>query len=170
MSRQASRAGECSSALILCGGISPLCPPHPCCCALLRGSEASPLFHSQSPPAKGLPSVFLLSFDNLIYLFGVQVHYQIYDLQIFSPCLLLIFSYKIPFEEKFHSLEILSRQQAEPITEFTSPGYCFSDIIVPYCLIPSVLKTCVPYIFVCSFGCFIGKVNPVLVFSFLNGN
>ena len=39
-------------------GISPLCPPHPCGCALLRGSEASPLHHPQSPPAKGLPSVW----------------------------------------------------------------------------------------------------------------
>ena len=42
VSRQASRAGECCSALILCAGISLLCPPHPGCCALLRGSEAPP--------------------------------------------------------------------------------------------------------------------------------
>ena len=40
----------------LCAGISPLCPPHPYCCALLRGSEASLLRHPQSLPAKGLPS------------------------------------------------------------------------------------------------------------------
>ena len=53
-SRQASRAGECCSAPILRAGTSPLCPPHPCGCALLRGSEASPLRHPQSPPAKGL--------------------------------------------------------------------------------------------------------------------
>ena len=46
-SRQASGAGECWSAPILCAGISPLCPPHPCGCALLLGSEASPL----RPPA-----------------------------------------------------------------------------------------------------------------------
>ena len=39
VSRQASRAGECWSAPLLCAGISPLCPPHPCGCALLRGSE-----------------------------------------------------------------------------------------------------------------------------------
>ena len=58
VSRQASRAGECWSARILCAGISPLCPLHPCCCALLRGSEASPLCHPQSLPAKGLPSVW----------------------------------------------------------------------------------------------------------------
>ena len=66
VSRQASRAGECWSALILCAGISLLCPLHSCCCALLRGSEASPLCHSQSPPAKGLLSVwkpFLLHRD-----------------------------------------------------------------------------------------------------------
>ena len=56
--RQASRAGECWSALILCAGISPLCSPHPCCCTLLRGSEASPLCPPQSLPAKGLPSVW----------------------------------------------------------------------------------------------------------------
>ena len=54
MSRQASWAGECWSAPILCEGISLLCPPHPCGCALFRGSEASPLCHLQSPPAKGL--------------------------------------------------------------------------------------------------------------------
>ena len=58
VSRQASRAGECWSAPLLCAGVSPLCPPHPCCCALLRGSEASPLRPLQSPPAKGLPSVW----------------------------------------------------------------------------------------------------------------
>ena len=58
MSRQASWAGECCSAPSLCAGISPLCPPHPCGCALLCGSEASPLHHLQSLPAKGLPSVW----------------------------------------------------------------------------------------------------------------
>ena len=57
VSRQASRAGECWSASILCAGISPLCPPHPCCFTLLRGSEASP-HHTLSPPVKGLPSVW----------------------------------------------------------------------------------------------------------------
>ena len=58
VSRQASRAGECWSALILCAGISPVCPPHPCCCTLLHGSKASPLHHPQSPAMKGLPSVW----------------------------------------------------------------------------------------------------------------
>ena len=58
VSREASRAVESWSAPILCVGISPLCPPHPCCCALLRGSEASSLCHPQSPPTKGLPSVW----------------------------------------------------------------------------------------------------------------
>ena len=57
-SRQASRAGECWSALILRAGTSPLCPPHLCGCALLRSSKASPLCHPQSPPVKGLPSVW----------------------------------------------------------------------------------------------------------------
>ena len=46
VSRQASRAGECWLAPILCAGISPLCPLHPCRCTLLHGSEASPV-----PPA-----------------------------------------------------------------------------------------------------------------------
>ena len=54
VSRQAPRAGERRSAPSLCAEVSPLCPPHPCGCALLRGSEASPLCHPQSPPAKGL--------------------------------------------------------------------------------------------------------------------
>ena len=58
VSRQASRAGECRLAPILSAGISPLCPLHPCCCAVLCGSEASPLRHPQSPPTKGLPSVW----------------------------------------------------------------------------------------------------------------
>ena len=56
--RRGSRAGECCSALSLRAGISPLCPPHPCGCALPRGPEAPLLCHSQSPPAKGLPSVW----------------------------------------------------------------------------------------------------------------
>ena len=43
VSRQASQAGECWLAPIPCAGISPLCPLHSCCCALLHGSEASPL-------------------------------------------------------------------------------------------------------------------------------
>ena len=60
VSRQASPDGECWSAPILCAGISPLCPPHPCCCALLRGSKAYPLRHLQSLPVKGLPSVWKL--------------------------------------------------------------------------------------------------------------
>ena len=58
VSRQGSQAGECCSALILCVGISPLCPLLPCCCALLHGSKASRLCHLQSPPAKGLPSMW----------------------------------------------------------------------------------------------------------------
>ena len=53
VSRQASRAGECCSALILCEGISLLCPLCPCGYAFLRGSKASP-HHPKSPPAKGL--------------------------------------------------------------------------------------------------------------------
>ena len=42
----------------LCAGISPLCPPQPYGCTLLRGSEASPLCHLQSLLTKGLPSVW----------------------------------------------------------------------------------------------------------------
>ena len=56
-SRQASRAAECCSAPSLCAGISPLCPPHP----WLRSPprlRSFPLPHPQSPPAKGLPSVW----------------------------------------------------------------------------------------------------------------
>ena len=58
VNRQASWAGGCWSALILCAGISLLCPPHPCCCSLLCGSEPLPLRHPQSPPAKWFPSVW----------------------------------------------------------------------------------------------------------------
>ena len=42
VSRQASQSGACRSAPILCAGISLLCPLHPCCCALLRGPDATP--------------------------------------------------------------------------------------------------------------------------------
>ena len=42
----------------LCAGFSPLCPPHPCGCALLHGSEASPLCHPQSLPMKGLSNAW----------------------------------------------------------------------------------------------------------------
>ena len=41
VSRQASQAGECWLAPILCAGISLLNSLHPCCCALLCDSEAS---------------------------------------------------------------------------------------------------------------------------------
>ena len=47
VSKQASRAGECWSAPILCAGISPLSPPHPCCWALLHGSPSAT--HSLCP-------------------------------------------------------------------------------------------------------------------------
>ena len=56
VSRQASRAGECCSAPILCAGISPLCPLHPCCCALFCGSVASPL----PPPISASEGGFLV--------------------------------------------------------------------------------------------------------------
>ena len=58
VSRQASRAGECWPALILCAGISLLCPLHPCCCALLCVSKTSPLHHPQSLSMKGLPNMW----------------------------------------------------------------------------------------------------------------
>ena len=58
VSRQASWFSECWSALILCVGISPLCPPYPCCCALLHDSKASPVHHPQSLSTKGLPTVW----------------------------------------------------------------------------------------------------------------
>ena len=58
VSRQASRAGECWSAPLLCVGISPLCPPQPCCCAVLRDSEASPTDHPPSLPVNELCSVW----------------------------------------------------------------------------------------------------------------
>ena len=61
VSGQASWAGECWSTPTLCEGISSLCPLHPCCCTLLRGSKAS--HHPPnlpSPPVKGRPSVWEL--------------------------------------------------------------------------------------------------------------
>ena len=89
ISRQASRAGECWSAPILCVGISPLCPLHPCCCSLLHGSEASPLRHQQSPPVKGLPSVWkpLLLHSSLLL---VQVPSLFFCLSFF------FFSFALP--------------------------------------------------------------------------
>ena len=60
VSRQASQAAECWPAPILCEGISPLCPLHPCCCTLLCGSEAYPPAHPLSLPVKGLPSAWKL--------------------------------------------------------------------------------------------------------------
>ena len=88
LSRQASQAGECYSAPILHVGISPLCPPHPCGCTLLRGSEASPLRHPQSLPVKGLSSVwkpFLLHSSLPL----VQVPSLFF-------CLFLLFSFALP--------------------------------------------------------------------------
>ena len=54
VSREAYQAGECWSALILCAGISPLCPLHPCCCTLLCDSEGFPL-PTPCPPSEGAP-------------------------------------------------------------------------------------------------------------------
>ena len=88
VSRQASQAGECWSAPILCAGISPLCPPHPCCCALLRGSKASPL----RPPVftgEGAPSVWKL-FLLHSSLPGVQV------LSLFFCLYFFFFSFALP--------------------------------------------------------------------------
>ena len=41
VSRQASRAGECCSAPLLCAGISPLSPLRPCCCGVHADSRGS---------------------------------------------------------------------------------------------------------------------------------
>ena len=88
VSRQTSQARECWSAPIFCVGISPLCPPHPCCCALLRGSEASPPTHSLSPPAKGLPSAWKL----------FLLHSSLPEVQVPSLffCLFFPFSFALP--------------------------------------------------------------------------
>ena len=53
VSRQASQAGECCSAPILCAGVSLLCLLHPCCCTLLRGSEAPPSATRSLRPRRG---------------------------------------------------------------------------------------------------------------------
>ena len=60
VNREASRARACWSAPILCAGISLPCPLHPCCCAVLGASEASPWPTPSFPPVKGLPSVWKL--------------------------------------------------------------------------------------------------------------
>ena len=87
MSRQASLAGECWPAPILCAGISPLCPLHPCCCALLCGSEASPLCHT-SLPVKGLPTVWKL----------FPLHSSLPEVQVLSLffCLFFFLSFALP--------------------------------------------------------------------------
>ena len=59
VSRQASQAGECWSAPILCTGISPLCPPHPVA-ELSSVTPKLPPTHTPSPPVKGFPSVWKL--------------------------------------------------------------------------------------------------------------
>ena len=53
VSRQASRAGECWSAPILCAGISPLCPPHPCCCTSSMAPKLPPSATRSLHPQKG---------------------------------------------------------------------------------------------------------------------
>ena len=85
VSRQASQAGECWSAQILCAGISPLCPPHPCGCALLCGSEASPLCHPRSLLVKGLPSVWKL----------FLLHSSLPEMQVPSLFFSLCFSFSL---------------------------------------------------------------------------
>ena len=59
VSRQASQAGECWSALILCTGISLLCSLYP----VAALCSVAPKFHPTQPlslPVKGLPSVWKL--------------------------------------------------------------------------------------------------------------
>ena len=85
VSRQASRAGECWSAPILCAGISLLCPLHPCCCALLRGSEAFP--PPPSLPVKGLPSVWKL----------FLLHSSLPEVQVLSLFFCLCFYFLLPY-------------------------------------------------------------------------
>ena len=61
VSRQASQAGECCSAPILCVGISPLCPLHPVAALSSVAPKLPP--HPPpppSPPVKRLPSVWKL--------------------------------------------------------------------------------------------------------------
>ena len=55
VSRQASQTGKCWSAPILCAGISPLCPLHPCA---TLSSVAPKLLPAPSLPVKRLPSVW----------------------------------------------------------------------------------------------------------------
>ena len=85
VSRQASQAGECWSALVLCAGISLLCPLHPCCCALLCGSKASTPTpsHPLSLPVKRLLSVWKL----------FLLHSSFPEGQVFSPFFCLCSSF-----------------------------------------------------------------------------
>ena len=62
--QQASQAGEFWSAPIICAGISPLYPLHPCCCTFLHGSEASPLPPSTTISASEGASYFVETFPS----------------------------------------------------------------------------------------------------------
>ena len=53
VSRHVSQAGECWSAVILCAGISSLCPLHPYCYSLLCGSKASSPTTPRLRPRRG---------------------------------------------------------------------------------------------------------------------
>ena len=88
VSRQASPASECWLVLILCVGISLLCPLHPFCCALLHGSEASPPPTPLSLPVMGLPSVWKL--------FLLHSSFPEVEVPSLFFCLFLLFSFALP--------------------------------------------------------------------------
>ena len=96
VSKPASQAGEFWLAPILCAGISPLCPLHPCCCALCHGSKASPPALPPSPPVKWLPSVWKL-FLLCSSLPGVQVPSLFFCLCFFSFALPRYLGNFLPF-------------------------------------------------------------------------
>ena len=116
VSRQASQAGECWSAPILCVGISPLCPLHPCCWALLHGSEASPpyprlhqwrgflvygnfsSFTAPSPRCRSHPYSFVSVFSFFFCPTQVRGHFLAFWevwglLSMFSRCLVGVISH-----------------------------------------------------------------------------
>ena len=86
VSKQASQAGEWL--VILCAGISPLCPLQPCCCTLIHGSKASPHHQPKSLLVKRLLTMWKL------FLF----HSSLPVVQVPSLffCLFFLFSFALP--------------------------------------------------------------------------
>ena len=144
-------------ALILCAAISRLCPPHPCGCTVLRGSEAPPLRHPQSLPTKGIPSAWQL----------FLLHSSLPLVQVPSLFFCLgVFFFLFPYPGTWGVSCLLGSLWSSASIQYCSTCRCISDVFVGRKVISTsyssaILKLLHTFFFVISF------LSPLCTFSFL---